>query len=122
MPLRFTYSIGGVLFAALAGVLLLLSTGWAWWVCWLLAVNVVLFALYGWDKRRAGAGGGGNGVRIPELTLHVLAAGGGTPGAFAGQRTFRHKTRKRPFQVVFWLTVAAQVGLAAWILAGTPLP
>lgn len=118
MPLRFTYSIGSMLFATLAGALLLLNTGWAWWVCWLVAVNVVVLVLYRWDKWRSTHQG--DGIRIPELTLQVLAATGGTPGAFVGQRLFRHKTKKRRFQAVFWLTVAAQAALLAWVLAGTP--
>lgn len=71
-------------------------------------LSVVTFALYGWDKHRAGAGG----RRIPERTLHLLALFGGWPGAFAGQQIFRHKTRKLPFQIAYWTTVA--IHLAVW--------
>ena len=38
---------------------------------------------------------------------------GGWPGALLGQRRFRHKTRKRSYQLVFWLIGALH--LAAWL-------
>lgn len=116
MKVRLGYSIGSVLFVVLITTGLLFDTGWAWWVCWLVAVNVVAFSLYGWDKRRSQK----TGFRIPEATLHTLAVTGGSPGALAGQQLFRHKTRKREFQIVFWLTVAAQAVVLTWFLAGSP--
>lgn len=73
------------------------------------------FVAYGFDKRRAARGG----RRVPEQTLHLLALVGGWPGAFAGQRFFRHKTSKLPFLVVFWAVVVihnAIVGTAAYAL------
>jgi hypothetical protein len=71
------------------------------------AVSVVTFTLYAYDKIRAGAGG----RRVPERTLHLLALFGGWPGAFAGQQILRHKTRKLPFQIVYWMTVAIHAGI-----------
>lgn len=118
MTPRFSYSIGSILVAAAIGAVLLFETGWAWWVCWLIAVNAIVLALYGWDKRRAVV----SGFRIPEATLHTLAATGGSPGALVGQRLFRHKTAKREFQIIFWATVAAQTAVVAWLLAGAPTP
>jgi uncharacterized membrane protein YsdA (DUF1294 family) len=40
----------------------------------------------------------------------LLLAGflGGSPGAFWAQRTFRHKTKKQPFQLIFWALVLVQ--------------
>jgi len=109
-----------------------LQVGWAGWAAglWLAgaAVLAVLgplpfwvptvyalaslgaFAAYAADKAQAGAGG----RRVSERTLHVLAAGGGWPGALVAQRQFRHKTRKPRFQVIFWLIVLAHAGAAAW--------
>jgi uncharacterized membrane protein YsdA (DUF1294 family) len=71
--------------------------------------SIVTFAIYGFDKRRAAAGG----WRVPERTLHLLAFVGGWPGAIAAQRQFRHKTRKLPFQVAFWGIVVLHVLLVA---------
>jgi uncharacterized membrane protein YsdA (DUF1294 family) len=31
-------------------------------------------------------------------------------------RVLHHKNRKRNFQIVFWLIVAAQIGFLAWFL------
>lgn len=72
-------------------------------------LSVVTLAAYAVDKHRAGAGG----RRIPERTLHVLALFGGWPGAFVGQQILRHKTRKIPFQIVYWITVAIHAGVWA---------
>ncbi len=73
---------------------------------WLVApASLISFVLYDFDKRRAVRGG----RRIPEKTLHVLALLGGWPGAFLGQRLFRHKTSKPSFLIVFWATVVIHV-------------
>lgn len=71
----------------------------------LLSINLVTFLAYGLDKLRAKSGG----WRIPERTLHTFALIGGTPAAFAGQRIFRHKTRKGSFQLMFVLVFCLQV-------------
>lgn len=66
-------------------------------------ISAITFAVYGLDKRAARYGD----RRISERTLHLLALGGGWPGACAGQLLFRHKTRKPAFRCCFWLTVLA---------------
>ncbi|MCD6365065.1 MAG: DUF1294 domain-containing protein [Planctomycetes bacterium] len=76
---------------------------------YLASLNVVAMAFYMWDKKMAAAGG----QRIPENVLHLLALLGGTIGALAGQRCFRHKTRKLGFQTVFWSIVTFHGALAA---------
>lgn len=73
-----------------------------------LAVNLLTFAAFGWDKRQAQFGG----WRVKEATLLWLALIGGTPGAFAGRAVFRHKTRKQPFVTQLWLVVVLQVAAA----------
>jgi uncharacterized membrane protein YsdA (DUF1294 family) len=73
-----------------------------------LALSAFAFFAYRSDKRRAEAGE----WRIPESTLHLTALIGGWPGAFLAQRTFRHKTSKTSFQVVFWLVVLVHQFLA----------
>ncbi len=64
---------------------------------WLLALNLCALALYAWDKRAARRGT----RRVPEARLHLLALLGAWPGAWLGQRLFRHKTRKAAFQYRF---------------------
>lgn len=65
----------------------------------LVAVSPICFTAYGLDKRRATRGQ----PRIPEKSLHLLELFGGWPGGLVGQQTFRHKTRKLSYQIVFWL-------------------
>lgn len=76
------------------------------------ATSCAAFVLYGVDKRRAGT----MARRIPERTLQLLALAGGWPGALLAQRVFRHKTRKIPFLIVFWILSALHVliVLVAW--------
>lgn len=64
-----------------------------WLVYYLLGVNFIAFAAFGLDKMRAKAGA----WRISEGALLGWALIGGTPGAYTGRQTFRHKTRKQPF-------------------------
>jgi uncharacterized membrane protein YsdA (DUF1294 family) len=77
--------------------------------------SIAAFGAYGMDKsapRRKMR-------RTPESTLHALGVAGGWPGALIAQYLFRHKTIKRSFQVVFWMTAILNcAGLAAFLLAG----
>ncbi|MEE4455009.1 DUF1294 domain-containing protein [Novosphingobium resinovorum] len=71
----------------------------------LAVLNVIAFAAFGFDKSRARRGGG----RVSERTLLLLAAAGGTPGAYAGRSAFAHKTRKASFFLRLHAVAAAQV-------------
>ena len=71
--------------------------------------SVVAFILYGYDKQQARHGR----WRTPEKLLHGVELLGGWPGALVAQQVFRHKTRKVPFQVWFWLIVT--VHQAVWV-------
>jgi uncharacterized membrane protein YsdA (DUF1294 family) len=84
------------------------------WIAYAIAVNLAAFAAFGQDKRNAQR----NERRIPERTLLMMAAIGGSLGAVAAQRVFRHKTRKEPFRTILYLIVAAQ-GLALVALVAT---
>lgn len=78
-----------------------------------LAMSAVAFVAYGFDKRRARRGG----RRVPERTLQGLAAAGGWPGALAGRRFFRHKTRKRAFSLGLYAITALHLALWGTVLA-----
>ena len=79
---------------------------------YVLTISLITFVLYGWDKRQAKK----QKRRIPEKRLHLLTLAGGTPGALLGQITFRHKTKKKRFQVVFVGTVLLQLALIATVI------
>lgn len=72
---------------------------------YLVAISALCFLLFAWDKFCAIHGY----WRIPERTLLMLAAIGGTPGAFIGQTVLRHKTRKQPFVAYLLLIAALQI-------------
>lgn len=78
---------------------------------YLAAVNVVAFAVYGADKRRAKK----ERRRVPEKTLFLLAAIGGSLGAWAGMYAFRHKTRHWYFVWGIPAILAAQMALTVWL-------
>ena len=79
---------------------------------WLVAVNLVGFLYYGYDKARSQSENG----RIPEVVLHTLSALGGSLGAWLGMTAFRHKTVKGSFRILFWSIVILQALLVAWIV------
>jgi uncharacterized membrane protein YsdA (DUF1294 family) len=66
------------------------------YLIWLLGVNVVTFAFWGFDKRQAELQGG----RVPEVILHILVLTGGFFGGWKGRSLFRHKTQKTTFLYV----------------------
>lgn len=78
---------------------------------YLAAVNVAAFAVYGADKRRAKK----ERRRVPEKTLFLLAAIGGSLGAWAGMYAFRHKTRHWYFVWGIPAILAAQMALTVWL-------
>lgn len=77
-----------------------------------LVTSLVTFILYAVDKSAAEEGK----WRTPESTLHVLSLAGGWPGALIAQDKLSHKTQKKSFQVVFWLTVIINFAVFIWAL------
>ena len=76
-------------------------------------LNIGTFFAYWKDKVAAEA----QAIRIREDVLHALALLGGWPAAGLAQQVLRHKTIKRSFQAMFWLTVLVNVvALAVWVL------
>ena len=78
---------------------------------YLLSVNLLALFLFGLDKRRAQRGA----WRIPERTLFLSAALGGSLGAIAGMRLFRHKTKHWYFVWGMPLLLLAQAALGVWL-------
>lgn len=77
-----------------------------------LLVNIVAFAAYGIDKRKAQKGG----WRIPESTLLLLAFFGGAIGALMGMRVFHHKTKHWKFKILVPLFLVLQLALIVWLI------
>lgn len=66
-----------------------------------LTVNVLLFLLMAYDKRKAKK----REWRIPEKTLLLLAFLGGAPGGIGGMLAWRHKTKKILFVILYPLAL-----------------
>ena len=81
-------------------------------ICYLLAVNIVTFLLYGIDKYKAKKGK----WRISEATLLTMAAIGGSIGAWAGMRLWHHKTMHKMFKYGIPVIIIFQVALVVYLL------
>lgn len=80
-------------------------------IYYLLAVNVVTFLVYGVDKLKAKKGK----WRIPESTLLLMAAVGGSVGAWLGMSLWRHKTQHKKFKFGVPAIFVVQIALSAYI-------
>ena len=79
---------------------------------YLIVINVAAFLLMLIDKVKAKK----NLWRIPEATLFLVAAIGGSIGSLLGMYTFRHKTKHIKFIVGMPLILAAHIVIAILIL------
>lgn len=74
-------------------------------------INAWAFTMYGIDKYKAKHGL----WRIPEAVLLLVAAVGGSIGAWCGMQVFHHKTRKPKFSIgVPVIFVVEMVLLVYW--------
>lgn len=89
-------------------ILTILWTAWA-------VINLIVFLLYGADKRRAQKGA----WRIPEKTLLTGTWVLGGVGAWAAMRVFRHKTKHLAFRIS--APAGAVLSLAVMALASAKL-
>ena len=79
---------------------------------YLLIVNALGFLLMLVDKRKAQK----NLWRIPESTLFLMAAIGGSIGSIAGMYKFRHKTKHWYFVIGMPAILITQLALAFLLL------
>ena len=78
---------------------------------YLAAINLVTFLVYGIDKLRAKRGA----WRVSEKMLFLLPILGGSVGAIAGMKIFRHKTKHRYFKYGLPLILLLQLALLVWL-------
>lgn len=78
-----------------------------------LILNIISFAIFGYDKHRAMC----EEYRIPERKL-IAVAFFGPFGAYAGMRIFRHKIRKSLFSIMVPVFILIHAGLYAMLLSG----
>jgi uncharacterized membrane protein YsdA (DUF1294 family)/cold shock CspA family protein len=71
--------------------------------------SVACFAGYGLDKMAAKH----KAWRVSETILLLIGVVGGWPGGIVGQEVFRHKTQKKSFRTLFWMSVA--INMAAFV-------
>jgi len=94
---------------------------WCLLVVWICAITLITWAVFRYDKHRAGHGW----TRIPERRLLALAALGGGLGAILGVygHYHRHKATKRTFMFALMLILGAYVGLGVFLfhVGGVPI-
>lgn len=78
---------------------------------YIIGINVISFLVYGLDKWKAR----NEKYRISERTLLLLAAIGGSIGAYAGMQIFRHKTQKAKFYLGVPAIILLQIGVFLYI-------
>lgn len=76
-------------------------------------MSILSFIMYFRDKSAAEKGR----QRTPENTLHLISLGCGWPGALFAQQFLRHKTIKKPFRVIFWVTVVVNISTLLFLLS-----
>ena len=81
-------------------------------IYYLLGINLLTFFIYGIDKWKARR----DKWRVPEATLLMLAALGGSVGALLGMFVFHHKTKHKKFLIGVPLILLTQLALAYFIL------
>lgn len=77
-----------------------------WALAWLAAVSFAAVCVTVWDKVRARRGE----WRVPERTLWLVAALGGSAAMWLTMQAVRHKTRHRAFVWGVPLLIALQAG------------
>ncbi len=80
-------------------------------IIYLLIINLTAFIMYFSDKAKAKK----HRWRIPEATLLCIAALGGSLGAFAAMKIFRHKTKHPKFYITVPLLVIFHLAVIIYV-------
>lgn len=87
---------------------------WGLLAVWLAVINFITFLVFRLDKWKARRKEDHAATRrVPEKTLFLLAAIGGSVGALLGMRVWRHKTLHRSFRVGIPLILILQIVIPA---------
>ena len=84
----------------------------AYVIAYYFIASILTFLIYAFDKSAAIK----DNWRVPENTLHFSALLGGWPGALIAQDKLRHKSKKQPFRMLFWVTLVVNFGTLLWLL------
>ena len=79
-------------------------------ILYLLAINIAAFIAFGIDKYKAKR----DKWCIPESTLLTMAVLGGSIGALAGMKIWRHKTLHNKFRIGIPVILALQIIVIIW--------
>lgn len=82
---------------------------------YVIVINVITLMMYGIDKWKAKH----SKWRIPEATLLIMAAVGGSIGAWTGIKLFHHKTLHKKFKYGVTAIFLIQLGIILFIYLKT---
>lgn len=119
--MKIEYALSGALLALTTALILEGALGLALGYAWLIGINVFALVFYGIDKLNSKATIE-QAVRIPELSLLVLALVGGSPAALVAMLLFRHKISKGGFLLPFIAVVLAQGAAVYYFRDRIPFP
>ncbi|MBA6232192.1 MULTISPECIES: DUF1294 domain-containing protein [unclassified Colwellia] len=80
-----------------------------------IGLSILTYLAYAFDKSKAQRGA----WRTQESTLHFLSLAGGWPGAALAQQFLRHKSSKREFRNVYWITAIINMGVLIWLYSSS---
>lgn len=109
--LELGYALRGLIVACVLAAVGMVRFDLSFFWAWIAAINIATVAFYGWDKLAAVLAV----FRVPESTLHVMSAVGGSVGGLVGQDLFNHKVRdaKRGFRFVQWTIIGFHIAMVA---------
>ena len=84
-------------------------------ISYVIVINVITLMMYGIDKWKAKH----SKWRIPEATLLIMAAVGGSIGAWMGIKLFHHKTLHKKFKYGVPAIFLIQLGIVVFVYLKT---